>query len=612
MRIASCSLLVFAALLGACEEAPVGNFNSPPQVSIISPETDSVIDATFVELVATVVDSQDSPQDLLIEWTSNQLTEPFDTSPADDEGTVNVVATLPAGTHTITITVTDSEGAADSDTISVTIAGEPPEPPHVTILVPQPAYQYFDAEAVVFQGQVLDPNDQPYGSPPNVLWSSNLQGTLLDSVTDAVGTTGFSSLLQAGTHVITLLGEAPDQASAQTSVTIVVGSVPPGLLDQDGDGWCPDGEDLDGNGQCEGDEVTGNPGSADCDDTNAAVHPDAAEICDGIPDNNCDGVIDETDRDADGDNYSPCQGDCDDGQPAVHPGATEICDGLDDDCNTALLPGGEADDDLDLYRTCDGDCDDGDILVNPAATEICDGIDNDCDGAVDEGFDLDGDGYVNGANADCADNFPENQLDCDDANSAVHPGALEVCNDWDDDCDGFFSEHEDPSETQATTETAMGPAEVLTGFNHILHLPPFAPCPAATCPIFGGALTLCRNAETATGAFTAPQDDVDLFILEYDQLASTLGCEMNVGLANIPAGHDYGLELWRTDNLMAPVSTWEQLQQSDNPGNAPEAFSQPATNFLDFSSDTFVIVVRSNGDWDCPAAGSYTLSVTGG
>ena len=63
---------------------------------------------------------------------------------------------------------------------------------------------------------------------------------------------------------------------------------------------------------------------------------------------------------------------------------------------------------------------------------------------------------------------------------------------------------------------------------------------------------------------------------------------------------------------MDPVTDWEMLQQSDNPGNAPEAFSQVATDFLDFSTDTFVIVVRSNGDWDCPAAGSYTLSVTGG
>ena len=612
MRIVPRALLALLPLVCACEEAPVGNFTSPPQVTITNPETDTVVEASFVEFIATVVDLQDAPGALAIEWTSNQLEGALDTAPADEDGEVHWVATLPAGVHAITITVTDTAGSTDSDTVSVTIAGEPPQPPLVTIIAPQAAYAYFDAEPVVFQGTVLDPNSQPYASPPNVLWSSNLQDVLLDSVTDANGVSGFSSLLDAGTHVITLLGEAPDQSSAQTSVTIEVGSIPPGLLDQDGDGWCPDGQDIDGDGQCEGDEVTGVPGSADCDDTNAAVHPDAAELCDGIPDNNCDGVIDETDRDADNDGYPPCQGDCDDGQPAMFPGNTEVCDGLDNDCNTALLPGGEADEDLDNFRACEGDCDDANDAVYPGAPELCDGIDNNCDGNVDEGFDLDGDNYVNDSDADCVANYPADQLDCDDTNSAVHPGALEVCNDWDDDCDGFFSEHEDPSEVLATVETSMGPAELLTGFNHIIDIPFIAPCPGATCPVFGGIINLCRNAETSTGAFTSAQDDVDLFILEYDQMASTLGCEMNVGLSGIPSGHDYGLELWRVGSVTEPVSDWEMLQQSDNAGNAPESFSQVATDFLDFSTDTFVIVVRSNGDWDCPAAGSYLLSVTGG
>ena len=49
------------------------------------------------------------------------------------------------------------------------------------------------------------------------------------------------------------------------------------------------------------------------------------------------------------------------------------------------------------------DCDDTRASVFPGATEICDGLDNDCNGEVDEGFpDREGDGV-----ADCHDNCPE-------------------------------------------------------------------------------------------------------------------------------------------------------------------------------------------------------------
>jgi uncharacterized protein (TIGR02145 family) len=58
------------------------------------------------------------------------------------------------------------------------------------------------------------------------------------------------------------------------------------------------------------------------------------------------------------------------------------------------------DDDNDGYTENQGDCDDANAQVNPGATEIEDGIDNDCDGEIDEGFnqsgtvtDIDGNTY---------------------------------------------------------------------------------------------------------------------------------------------------------------------------------------------------------------------------
>ncbi len=108
------------------------------------------------------------------------------------------------------------------------------------------------------------------------------------------------------------------------------------------------------------------------------------------------------------------------------------------------------DNDNDGYPS-DVDCDDNDPTVNPGATEICDGIDNNCDGNIDEGVlntyyqDADSDGYGNPAVSTQACTQPSgyvtDNIDCDDANSAVNPGAVEISfNGIDDDCNPSTSD----------------------------------------------------------------------------------------------------------------------------------------------------------------------------
>ncbi len=73
------------------------------------------------------------------------------------------------------------------------------------------------------------------------------------------------------------------------------------------------------------------------------------------------------------------------------------------------------------------------------AQETCDGQDNDGDGLVDEDFDVDLDGYMNGA--ECLGAYPVEQLDCNDLDASIHPGALDVCGDGvDNDCTGGDAE----------------------------------------------------------------------------------------------------------------------------------------------------------------------------
>ncbi len=94
----------------------------------------------------------------------------------------------------------------------------------------------------------------------------------------------------------------------------------------------------------------------------------------------------------------------------------------------------------------DEDCDDSVANINPGEPEICDGLDNNCDGEIDEGvlrtfhLDEDGDGFGQATVAAEACEAPEGMVqnggDCDDADGEIFPGALEICDEIDNDCDG--------------------------------------------------------------------------------------------------------------------------------------------------------------------------------
>ena len=212
--------------------------------------------------------------------------------------------------------------------------------------------------------------------------------------------------------------------------------------------------------------------ATDCDDTNPEISPGAAEICDEI-DNDCTGFADDglllysyyADTDEDGfgdidtmiDICGPTEGyvedstDCDDTQYSVAPNRTELCDGLDNDCDEDIDEDCEADDDGDGWGAS-LDCDDDDASINPDADELCDGLDNNCDGDIDNQAldgssyytDGDGDGYGDPNSVVVACSLPAgtttNSEDCNDANAAIKPGALELCDGIDDDCDGLIDD----------------------------------------------------------------------------------------------------------------------------------------------------------------------------
>jgi len=269
--------------------------------------------------------------------------------------------------------------------------------------------------------------------------------------------------------------------------------------DQDGDGyWAADYEQLvsDAGGTpmavptgFDGDcwdvpyDVGGYP--ADYVVINGYPSLDAHEVYPGADDSYYDAVDQDCagdgdfDQDGDGaaaDDVADRDGitgtDCDDSDPGIGPGSIETWyDGVDQTCD-----GNDGDQDRDAFWASDydervlaaggtplsipsgyeGDCDDFDSSIFPGAPEYCDAVDSDCDGSTDDDdavdtstwyADLDGDGWGDPASAtiECLQptGYVSDSSDCDDANAAVNPGALEVCDGIDDDCDSLV-DHDDP------------------------------------------------------------------------------------------------------------------------------------------------------------------------
>ena len=256
--------------------------------------------------------------------------------------------------------------------------------------------------------------------------------------------------------------------------------------------------DTDGDGY-------GNPGDAscpkgnktDCDNNDPKVYPGAAEICDG-KDTNCDGYKPATDVDKDADGVPMCKTDCNDNNNKVYPGAPELCDGIDNNCDYSV-PVNERDVDADGYRTCGvpADCNDNNRYINPGMQEWCsDTKDNNCNSQIDETPcicpDADNDGFIASY---CGG------TDCDDTMNTVYPGAPELCTDGkDNDCNGL----KDCADPYAVNCPAITDADG-DGYD-IAGICGTRDCDDNDNKVYPGAAEICDGKDSNCDGWKAPTD----------------------------------------------------------------------------------------------------------
>ena len=273
--------------------------------------------------------------------------------------------------------------------------------------------------------------------------------------------------------------------------------------------------------------------------------PGAGEDCDdgnAVPGDGCEADCTLSCDDLDGDGFGLPGGpncasgdadDCNDTDPSVFPNARETCDGRNNDCNDPAwpeLPVGEADGDGDGDGAlpCSGDCDDAAPSVFPGAPELCNTIDDDCDGLTDE---------------DALNEFDDGDADglggaCDNCIAVRNPGQSD--NDQDglgDHCDlddgVIYITAPDPTTVTWQEELGLAPWNLYRGDLAVLkatlsysQVPRSNPLAVQSCGLPG---------PTASDLWSPPEGEIAFY------LVTGIGAESGLGVdgAGNPRPHDH-------------------------------------------------------------------------
>lgn len=353
---------LFITLFTACNDNNLAVYNTPPSVSIVSPEAETLFAAgDVVEFYGVAQDSQDDSGELLITWYSDLDGDLGGTPPDGSGDTFLTTANLSEGVHAITFSAFDTSGESDTAATSIVIGGIPGEAPQVTLINPDEGESLYFGGPINFFANVIDPDQAAETLSLSIL--SDEDGTVWTGNADSDGDVEVELYdLSAGGVTLTLRATDTDGNIGQAAVTIdtfddgrpqaaidtpltgetvfndrpvpLSGAVSDDLTDVELIGvlWESDvdGVLFEGFPDSEGITSFSYPLSsgfhtitltATDQDDNTGSRSIAIE------------VINPLDIDDDGDGFTENQGDCDDLLPEVNPNEVERCDELDNNCD---------------------------------------------------------------------------------------------------------------------------------------------------------------------------------------------------------------------------------------------------------------------------------------
>lgn len=356
--------LMLPLLLLACNDNKLSVYNTPPSVSITSPEDSSAFQPdTLIELFGVVRDAQQDTSTLELS-VSSSLDGDLGVPAADDDGYVYMALTqLSAGQHALTLTAIDNDGVSGLATVTIDVGfgGDAVGAPTVTLIGPAEGDEFTPAEIITVVGSATD-DEQSWdtlsasivSSRDGLVWEGNPASSgaiTVDLPALSVGTHSLSlavqdddgnvgqaevsfEVLEDGRPQVEITSPTTGSSVWTIDTVLLEGQVSDDVSD-------PDVLDVSWSSSLQGELAVGLPDSsgyvAAPVSLIAGTHVLSLEAVDEDLNSGSDSVtltvIDPLDYDNDGDGQTENEGDCDDSESTVFSGAAESCDDLDNDCD---------------------------------------------------------------------------------------------------------------------------------------------------------------------------------------------------------------------------------------------------------------------------------------